>query len=151
MPVRTNPPRGRSRLFRRPSNYVLVQGANILRITALYKPLEVFFGAAALLLLLGAALVPAVAPSSSPRRTHRDHLQSLLLAAVLLLAGVLSFLTGLLADLISINRQLLEELKLRESRNRAAEARLRKVEFRRNTDQVETQEEPRARCPGFRF
>ena len=49
VPVRTNPPVRPSRLIRRSSNYVLVQGANILRITALYKPLPVFFGCAALL------------------------------------------------------------------------------------------------------
>ena len=47
VPVRTNPPVRPSRLIRRTSNYVLVQGANILRITALYKPLPVFFGFAA--------------------------------------------------------------------------------------------------------
>ncbi len=46
VPVRTNPPVRASRLIRRASDYVLVQGANILRITALYKPLPVFFGCA---------------------------------------------------------------------------------------------------------
>ena len=49
VPVRTNPPVRPSRLIRRSTNYVLVQGANILRITALYKPLPVFFGCASLL------------------------------------------------------------------------------------------------------
>ena len=41
--------------------------------------------------------------------------------------------------IVAINRELLEELKLRESRNRAAEARLRKVEYRRTTDDMSIQ------------
>ena len=48
------------------------------------------------------------------------HVQSLLLAALLLLAAVVSFLTGLLADLISINRTMLEEVLLRERRRDAS-------------------------------
>ena len=41
------------------------------------------------------------------------HVQSLLLAAALGIAALLSFLIGLVADLISINRTLLEEILLR--------------------------------------
>lgn len=120
--VGTNPPVRPSRLFRRPSRYVLVQGANILRITALYKPLPVFFGVACLLALPGLFLfgryVYFLATSPAPGA----HLQSLLLGAVLLVAAIVSFLTGLLADLISINRTLLEDLQLR-MRRRDAETR----------------------------
>lgn len=117
--VATNPPVRPSRLFRRASHYVLVQGANILRITALYKPLPVFFGVACLLALPGLILfgryIWLLATSPSPGL----HLQSLLLGAVLLVAAVVSFLTGLLADLISINRTLLEDIQLRMRRRDA--------------------------------
>ena len=44
------------------------------------------------------------------------HIQSLLLAAVLFVAAVVCFLSGLLADLISINRALLEELVVEKRR-----------------------------------
>ena len=54
--VGTNPPVRPSRLFRRTSRYVLVQGANILRMSALYKPLPVFLGLSAILFLLGTGL-----------------------------------------------------------------------------------------------
>jgi len=38
------------------------------------------------------------------------HVQSLILAAILLLAGFQMFLTGVIADLIATNRSLLEEV-----------------------------------------
>ena len=63
--VGTNPPVRPSRLFRRASRYVLVQGANILRITALYKPLPVFLGLSAILFLLGSRALRALRSSSS--------------------------------------------------------------------------------------
>lgn len=117
--VATNPPVRPSRLFRRSSRYVLVQGANILRITALYKPLPVFFGTAALLGAAGLFLVFRYLWFVKTGLNPAGHLQSLLLAAVLFLASIVSFLTGLLADLISINRNLLEEILLRERRRDA--------------------------------
>ncbi len=121
VPVRTNPPVRPSRLIRRTSNYVLVQGANILRITALYKPLPVFFGAAALLAFAGLALVARYVWFVAMAQNPAGHLQSLLLAAVLFVAAVVCFLSGLLADLISINRALLEELVVEKRRDAASE------------------------------
>jgi len=120
VPVRTNPPVRPSRLFRRTSRYVLVQAANILRMTALYKPLPVFLSLAALLFLGGAALGARYAWFVVVGRSPVGHVQSLLLAAVLLLTGVVSVLAGLLADLISINRSLLEEILFRLRRGEAA-------------------------------
>jgi glycosyltransferase involved in cell wall biosynthesis len=111
--VGTNPPVRPSRLFRSAFRYVLVQGANILRMTALYKPLPVFFGFAGLLALSGFVLVGRYVWLVKAGVNPSGHLQSLLLAAVLFLAAVVSLLTGLLADLISINRKLLEEILLR--------------------------------------
>jgi glycosyltransferase involved in cell wall biosynthesis len=117
--VDTNPPVRPSRLFRRTSRYVLVQGANILRITALYKPLPVFLGLSAILFLLGTGLFGRYAVLLLTRETPGAHLQSLLLAAVFLVGSFLSLLTGLLADLISINRTLMEEILLRLRRHEA--------------------------------
>ena len=44
------------------------------------------------------------------------NIQSLILAAVFLLSGFFVILSGFLADLISVNRQLLEELRTRTIR-----------------------------------
>jgi hypothetical protein len=46
------------------------------------------------------------------------HVQSLILAAVLLIVGFLTFLLAILGDLLSVNRRLLEELQQRERRRR---------------------------------
>lgn len=107
--VGTNPPVRPSRLFRRTSRYVLVQAANILRITALYKPLPVFLGLSAVAFLLGAGLFARYAWILLTDPTPGAHVQSLLLATVLLVVSFLALAAGLLADLISINRALLEE------------------------------------------
>ena len=50
------------------------------------------------------------------RGTPRAHLQSLLLATVFLVAPSSRSSTGLLADLISINRTLMEELVVAKRR-----------------------------------
>ena len=44
------------------------------------------------------------------------HVQSLILAAILLLAGFQMFLTGIVADLIATNRALLEDMSTRVRR-----------------------------------
>jgi hypothetical protein len=43
------------------------------------------------------------------------HVQSLILSAVLIVVGVQTLLIALLADIVAINRRLLEEMKLRET------------------------------------
>jgi glycosyltransferase involved in cell wall biosynthesis len=114
VPVRAHETARRSRLLSSVPHYVLVQGANILRITALYKPLKLFSAAAGLFLLAGTALCARFLYYFFFTERAAGHVQSLILAAVLILVGVLTFLIALLADLVSINRTLLEELKLEE-------------------------------------
>ncbi len=133
VPVRARPVHRASRLLASPTKYVLIQAANVLRITALYKPLKIFSGAAALVFLAGAALGLRVLFAYGTG-DFRDHVLALSLAAVFVIIGVLTFLIALLSDIVAINRVLLEDLKLRESRNREAESRLRKAEFRRLAD-----------------
>ncbi len=113
VPVRAHPVRRASRLLASPTKYVLVQGANILRITALYKPLKIFSAAAAVFLLAGMAFGLRVLVAHFAR-DPRSHALALFLSAVLLVVGVLTFLIALVADLVAINRTLLEELKLRD-------------------------------------
>ena len=123
VPVRAHETHRRSRLFASVPRYVLVQAANILRITALYKPLKFFSAAAALFLLAGLALgARYLYYFFFVTERAGGHVQSLILAAVLILVGVLTFLIALLADLVSINRMLLEEMKLRETEKTAAVA-----------------------------
>jgi hypothetical protein len=93
--------------------YVLVQGANVLRITALYKPLKIFSAAAGVFLVAGLLLGLRFLWFYFFGENPGGHVQSLILAAVLIIVGAQTFLIALLADLVAINRTLLEELKLR--------------------------------------
>ncbi|MEP6995108.1 MAG: glycosyltransferase family 2 protein [Acidobacteriota bacterium] len=114
VPVRAHPPVRPSRLFTSTFKYVLLQGSNVLRITALYKPLKIFSIVAALFMLTGAALGARFLVYYFFGANPGGHLQSLIFAAVLIVIGVQTFLIALLADLVAINRRLLEEMKLRE-------------------------------------
>ena len=48
--------------------------------------------------------------SSSPNPFGPHHLQSLIIGTVLIIASFISFTLGVIADLIRINRSLLEDL-----------------------------------------
>ena len=120
VPVAARPTARRSRVVRSNLHYVLVSGANILRITALYKPLRVFSAAAAVFLAAGLALVVRFFGFYFGPRPA-GHVQSLIVAAILIVVGAQTFLIALLADLVSINRTLLEELRERRGKAEAPE------------------------------
>jgi glycosyltransferase involved in cell wall biosynthesis len=128
VPVAARPPARRSRLFTSVGRYVLVQGANVLRITALYKPLKIFSAAAALFLLAGLVLGVRFLFFYFSGRNPGGHVQSLILAAVLIVVGAQTFLIALLADLVAINRTLLEEMKLRGSETGTRNSEIEKIE-----------------------
>ena len=128
VPVRARPPERRSRLFTSVGKYVLVQGANVLRITALYKPLKIFSAAAGVFLVAGLLLGLRFLWFYFFGENPGGHVQSLILAAVLIIVGAQTFLIALLADLVAINRTLLEELKLRETEKGERETRNDKPE-----------------------
>ena len=106
--VKTNPKTRESRLFRSTPEHVAKSAAAIIRSFLMYRP-YVFFGN--LGLVLGAlGLIPFLrylflVLSDSPG----EHIQSLLLGVSLLTASLLSFALGVIADLIRINRQLIED------------------------------------------
>jgi glycosyltransferase involved in cell wall biosynthesis len=114
VPVRAHPPVRPSRLFTSTTKYVLLQGANVLRITALYKPLKMLSIPAAVFVAAGAALILRFLYFYFFSPNPGGHVQSLILAAVLIVVGFQTFLIALLADLVAINRRLLEDLKLRD-------------------------------------
>lgn len=111
--IRTNPELRPSRLFKSMWRYMKRSSSVILRSFAMYKPLRffgyigaVFFG---LGLILGLRFIWIFLSTGS----GSGHVQSLILCAALLMIGVQSFLTGVLADIISGNRKLLEDVQYR--------------------------------------
>ena len=112
VPVTTNPRTRDSRLFDSLFSYVKRSSATIVRIYAMYEPLKVFtylgvtvFGAG---FLLGMRLVYYYFHGEASR-----HITSAIAAAVLMIVGFQVLVIGLLADVISGNRKLLEDLLYR--------------------------------------
>jgi glycosyltransferase involved in cell wall biosynthesis len=112
VPVVTNPRTRESRLFDSVFSYIKQSSATIVRIYAMYEPLKVFtyiglvvFGAG---FLLGLRLVYYWWYEEVWR-----HITSAIAAAVLMIVGFQVVVIGLLADVISGNRKLLEDLVYR--------------------------------------
>lgn len=108
IPIETNKKTRESRLFKNIWQHMFKSGGAIIRSFIMYRPYALFATLALIFGLLG--LIPFfrylyLTVSSTPG----DHLQSLLLGAVLLTGAFLSIALGVLADLIRINRTLLED------------------------------------------
>jgi len=109
VPIRTNPDLRPSRLVRSLPRYVVRSAVTIVRSFATYRPLRFFAGIGALLFLAGLGLglryiYLALAGEGA------GHVQSVILSSLLMGMGVFTGLIGIVADLISVNRKLLEKL-----------------------------------------
>ena len=94
---------------------LLRSGATLVRIYALYEPLRVFT-IIGLILLAGGSVISGRFLYFYISDGGEGHIQSLILAAVLVLAGVQTILIGLLADLIGSSRRMIEDTLLRVRR-----------------------------------
>ena len=114
VPIETNPRTRESRLFDSISSYIKRSGATIVRIYAMYEPLKIFTYVGVSVIALGALVSTRFLYTflTEPVSWAR-HLQSLLFAGVVVIIGVQVLLIGLLADVISANRKLLEDLLYR--------------------------------------
>jgi glycosyltransferase involved in cell wall biosynthesis len=116
VPVRTNPQTRASRLMRSLPQYLAQSGLTILRTYTLYRPLRVFLGVGAVMIGLGVLLGLRFLYYFIVNQGAAGHVQSLILAAVLLIVGFQVCLIGLIADLIGFNRKILEEILYRMRR-----------------------------------
>ena len=112
VPIRTNGELRPSRLFSSMWRYMKRSSTVIIRSFMMYKPLRFFMLLGGLLFLIGFLigvryLVFFFAGNSS------GHIQSLILAAILIIMGVQTIVAGLLSDLIAANRKLLEDVQYR--------------------------------------
>ena len=108
--IEVNPELRNSRLFSNMFLYVWRSIFTMLRMFIIYRPFRFFItiGAVSLLLgfILGIRFLYYYAAGSG-----QGHIQSLILAAILLLTGVQVSLIAVLAELISINRKLIEDVQ----------------------------------------
>ncbi len=111
VPVRTNPPKRPSRLMHGMWDYLMRSGITIVRAYAMYRAIRVFFSIGIGMIAIGVALGIRYMYFVLQGQGG-GHIQSVILAAVLLIVGFQTMLNGLLADLIASNRKLLEEISI---------------------------------------
>jgi glycosyltransferase involved in cell wall biosynthesis len=119
VPIRTHPTRRPSRLMKGIPDYLRNSSVTILRAYAMYRPLRVFLAIGAVIFLLGALLGMRFVVLNYLLGVGGGNIQSLILAAVLMIIGFQTAVIGLVADLIAFNRKILEEILYRQ---RKAEA-----------------------------
>ena len=112
--VKTNPRTRESRLFDSIFGYIKRSSATIVRIYAMYEPLKVFTYIGATLFAAGLLLSVRFLYNYLTDFTGGGrYVQSLIISAVLMIVGFQIVLIGLVADVISANRKLLEDLLYR--------------------------------------
>jgi glycosyltransferase involved in cell wall biosynthesis len=121
VPVPVNPQTRESRLFRSVPQFLVQSLVTLVRTYTMYKPLRVFTFLGAALVLVG-VLPVARFLYFFLQDEGGGHVQSLVLGGVLLVFGFVSLLIGVVADLISFNRSLLETLLEKVRRLEAAAA-----------------------------
>ena len=121
--VTTNPHTRESRLFSNMFSYIKQSTATIVRIYAMYEPLKVFTYIGTAFFLVGFVVSLRFVVDYFTTGGF-GHIQSLIFSAVLMIVGFQVVLIGLLADVISGTRKLLEDLLYRV---RAMELRERNI------------------------
>lgn len=110
VPIRTNAELRPSRLFKSIWGYVKKSVLTILRAYMMYKPLMCFtllsVPSVAIGLGIGLRFLYFMAKGSGS-----GHIQSLILACTLIIVGFLTFMIGLVADVIAANRKILQDVQ----------------------------------------
>lgn len=108
VPIRTNAELRPSRLFNSIWGYVKKSMLTILRAYMMYKPLKCFTYLAIPPIVFGIAIGVRFLINYG-RGQGNGMIQSLILACTLTIIGVLTFMIGLLADVLAANRKILQE------------------------------------------
>ncbi len=115
VPIRTNAELRPSRLFSSMFGYVKRSMVTIVRAYIVYKPMKFFATLGAVIFGLGMALgvryLIYLATGAGD-----GHVQSLILASTLMMLGFMTVVVGLLGDLISTNRKMMEDIQVRVKR-----------------------------------
>ena len=108
IPVRTNHVLRQSRLISSVRNYIVRSASTIVRTYAMYSPLKFFFSIGMIVFLAGLILAARYLFYFFIGE-GAGHIQSLILAAILMMLGFQTIVIGLISDLIAANRRLSEE------------------------------------------
>lgn len=106
--VETNPKLRESRLFKSTSEHVVKSAVTIMRAYVMYKPYMVFGSLGLFLFLLGLIPFARFTYLSVQDGSTGGHVQSLLVGSLLMITALLCLVLNIIADLIRINRVLIE-------------------------------------------
>ncbi len=112
VPVKTNEKLRESRLFPSIRVYLKRSLITMLKVYSMYRPLRLFTIAGGATFLLGFAIGCRYLFFFFQGQTV-GHVQSLILSSILLIVGFQIIMMGISAELIAVNRQLLEDIQLR--------------------------------------
>lgn len=107
--IATNPKTRESRLFKSTWEHVRKSAITIIRAYVMYKPYIVFGWLGAILFTLGLVPFARFILLSIEEGTTRGHIQSLLVGSLLMIGAFLCLVLNIIADLIRINRVLIED------------------------------------------
>ncbi|UCF90810.1 MAG: glycosyltransferase family 2 protein [Desulfobacterales bacterium] len=115
VPVGTNLQRRESRLFKSIPQFLERSATTMIRMYTMYQPLRVFFYIGCFFILGG--LIPSIRFLIYYFLGQGGgHIQSLILAAIFFIVGFQILMIGLVADVISFNRRLIEDTLLKVKR-----------------------------------
>lgn len=113
--IKTNPKTRESRLIKNIWTKVKKSGSTILRMYSIYEPFKTFLLLSLPFILVGLALCSRFVYFFL-RNEGQGHVQSLVVGGVVIIVGVQMFALGILADLMAVNRRLIEDLLEREKK-----------------------------------
>jgi glycosyltransferase involved in cell wall biosynthesis len=117
VPVEARPTERASRLALNSWSFIKKSAASLIRVYLIYEPFKVFLSLGAILFCLG--LIPIVRFLFFFFSNHgAGHIQSLLIGAVLIILAFIFATIGLIADLLALNRSLIEKQLLEFKRIR---------------------------------
>ena len=110
VPVRTNPELRKSRLFKSMQSYIKKSMLTILRALLMYRSLACLSIIGSIPFLGGFAIAVRFLVFYF-KGDSAGHVQSLILACTLMIIGFMTFIIGLLADVLSANRKIMEDVQ----------------------------------------
>ena len=115
VPIRVNDTYRKSRLVKNIFQYVQRNTFTILRMFIIYRPFRFFAIIGSLLLLSGIILLLRFLYFYLFIQGD-GHIQSLIISSILIITGFQTFIFGVFADLLAINRKLIEDIQIRTKR-----------------------------------
>lgn len=113
VPISTNAPTRPSRLFKNIWQHIRKSGTDIIRVYSMYQPLRIFLWMGGLSFLVG--LIPIIRfIIFFLNNDASGKVQSLILGVMFIIISVNFFALGIIGDLLSKNRKLIEQLAKRQ-------------------------------------